>query len=199
MKKSRYFVLDLSPNIFYSSGQLINLLISSDVARYCEFKMVSQILTRRQNGTLEKVSFHKFLKISRTSFHSILLQVPTSRSEVFKSNSLGMIEKRVMMQFVQSCLKDNDFADFGLDSASTSSMSYRQLIEAKKLPESISHYLINAVAMCADESRSALEGLQSTKKFLKSVGRYGDSPFLYCMYGAGELPQCFCRSVVYFI
>lgn len=173
MKKSRQFVFDLTPNIFYSNGSLINLLISSDVARYCEFKMVSQILTRRQTGQLEKV--------------------PTSRSEVFKSSQLGMLEKRVMMQFVQSCLKDNDFADFGLEKQTAETMSFRQLIESKKFPEIITHYLVHAVAMCSDDTHSALDGLRQTRKFLKSVGRFGDSPFLYCMYGSGELPQCFCR------
>lgn len=119
---------------------------------------------------------------------------------MFKSSQLGMIEKRVMMQFVQSCLKDNDFADFGVrtDDDDECVKSFRQLIESKKLPPTIMHYLINAVAMCSDESRTALDGLRETRKFLKSVGRYGDSPFLYCMYGSGELPQCFCRCIFAF-
>ena len=55
LKLSRKFNIDLSPNLFYSRGKFIELLISSDVAKYCEFRMVTQILTRRENGTLEKV------------------------------------------------------------------------------------------------------------------------------------------------
>lgn len=99
----------------------------------------------------------------------------------------------MMMQFVQSCLKDNEFADFGLDDDSNRNKSFRQFIESKKFPPTISHYLVNAVAMCANDCRTALEGLEQTKKFLKSVGRFGESPFLYSLYGSGELPQCFCR------
>ena len=36
------------------------------------------------------------------------------------------------------------------------------------------------------------------KKFLHSVGRFGDSPFLFALYGSGELPQCFCRMSAVF-
>lgn len=105
---------------------------------------------------------------------------------------MSIIEKRVMMQFVQACLKDNNFADI-IDAERARTISFKQLISEKKLPDSIGNYLLNAVSMCADESKSAQHGLEETKRFLKSVGRFGDSPFLFCLYGSGELPQCFCR------
>ena len=31
------------------------------------------------------------------------------------------------------------------------------------------------------------------QSFLFSLGRYGNTPYLWTMYGSGELPQCFCR------
>lgn len=37
------------------------------------------------------------------------------------------------------------------------------------------------------------EGLEKMKLFLSSLGRYGTTPFLFSMYGCGELPQAFCR------
>ena len=37
------------------------------------------------------------------------------------------------------------------------------------------------------------QGLERTQKFLKSVGRYGNTAFLWSLYGSGELPQSFCR------
>ncbi|KAL3188438.1 hypothetical protein MRX96_003417 [Rhipicephalus microplus] len=39
----------------------------------------------------------------------------------------------------------------------------------------------------------APKALKSVQKFLESLGRYGNSPFLASLYGSGELPQCFCR------
>lgn len=38
-----------------------------------------------------------------------------------------------------------------------------------------------------------LQALQAMKYFLSSLGRYGNTAFLWTLYGSGELPQCFCR------
>lgn len=40
-----------------------------------------------------------------------------------------------------------------------------------------------------------LQGCAAVKRFLLSTGRFGNSPFLWALYGSGELPQCFCRWV----
>jgi RAB protein geranylgeranyltransferase component A len=176
LKLSRRFSIDLCPNIFYARGQFIELLISSDVSKYCEFRLITQILTLNKDGKLEKV--------------------PTSRSEVFKTDKLSMIEKRHMMKFIQACMKDNDFQDLIEDS--NSKMSFSEFVREKKLSESITNFIINAVAMAPNEDQSVADGLKEMKKFLSSVGRFGDSPFLYSLYGTGELPQCFCRMAAVF-
>ena len=56
LKLSRRFSIDLCPNIFYSRGSFIELLISSDVGKYSEFRLVSRILARNESGHLEKVN-----------------------------------------------------------------------------------------------------------------------------------------------
>ena len=103
-----------------------------------------------------------------------------------------MIEKRVMMQFIQSCMKDNNFEDL-LESNKAESTSFKEFIQSKKFSKSITNYLLNAVSMCPNDSQNALDGLKQVKKFLSSVDRFGNSPFLFSLYGTGELSQCFCR------
>jgi RAB protein geranylgeranyltransferase component A len=99
--------------------------------------MVSQILTRRAStGALDKV--------------------PTSRAEVFKSSQLGMVEKRVMMQFVQSCVKDNNFVDL-IEPDAADKISFKQLIANRKVPASVAHFLVNNVAMCSNDAITASE------------------------------------------
>ena len=98
--------------------------------------MVSQILTLNEKKVLEKV--------------------PTSRSDVFKTDQLSMIEKRHMMKFIQSCMKENDFKDFVSDKG-LETISFTEFIKSKKLPESVNTYIINAVAMCPSENQNALE------------------------------------------
>lgn len=185
MKLSRRFSLDLCPNIFYSRGSFIELLISSDVSKYCEFRLVSQILTLTTNKNDEIRKLEK---------------VPTSRSDVFKTNQLSMIEKRHMMKFIQSCSKDNQFADFINDEPKCKETSFRYFLKEKKLPDSVSMYILNAVAMSPSNhnNQTVMQGLNQVKKFLSSVGRFGDSPFLYSMYGTGELSQSYCRLAAVF-
>jgi RAB protein geranylgeranyltransferase component A len=142
MNKSRRFNIDLCPNVFYSRGKFIELLISSDVSKYSEFRLVSQILAQDPKSDDNS---------------SVLEKVPTSRSDVFKSNQLSIIEKRFMMQFLQKCLKEN-FDDLLIDvTEPTRRLSFKAFVERKKMPESVRNYLVNAVAMCPDEANTALE------------------------------------------
>jgi GDP dissociation inhibitor len=50
----------------------------------------------------------------------------------------------------------------------------------------------------AKDITPCLEGVTRTKRFLNSLGRYGNTPFLWPMYGSGEIPQCFCRLCAVF-
>lgn len=97
---------------------------------------MTQILTQNQCGSLEKV--------------------PTSRSDVFKTDQLSMIEKRHMMKFIQSCMKDNDFNDLIGDSESSSDLSFHQFVMNKKFSDKINNYILNAVGMIPNKSQSVL-------------------------------------------
>ena len=137
VKLSRRFSIDLCPNVFYSRGSFIELLISSDVSKYTEFRLVTQILAKNKSGSLEKV--------------------PTSRSDVFKTDQLSMIEKRHMMKFIQSCMKDNEFKDLLDESKSSSDLSFHQFIMDKKLSETINNYILNAVGMIPNRTQNVLQ------------------------------------------
>jgi hypothetical protein len=74
-----------------------------------------------------------------------------------------MVEKRVMMKFVQSCTKvdekssEESFKDLLDDDIINKKVSFKEFILSKKFPSSISNFLINAVAMCpSNNSYSAL-------------------------------------------
>lgn len=153
---------------------------------------------------IKEISKSSLLLNQSSSNHN--KKVPTSRSEVFKTSQMSMVEKRMMMQFVQACLKDNNFADLVTDEQRARTITFAQFLAERSMgSEAIVHYLLNAVAMCVRDGSAALpptsawDGLVRTRKFLQSVGHYGDSPFLFCMYGAGELSQCFCRQLIIFV
>lgn len=65
-------------------------------------------------------------------------------------------------------------------------------LKSKNLTDNLMHYVLYAIAM-ATEDTPCIEGMSRTQKFLLSLGRYGNTPFLWPMYGSGEIPQAFCR------
>ena len=42
------------------------------------------------------------------------------------------------------------------------------------------------------------EALKLIQRFIHSAGRFGNTPFLFTLYGTGELPQAFCRLCAVF-
>lgn len=70
--------------------------------------------------------------------------------------------------------------------------TFVEYLKHKKLDDQLIHYILYAIAMGGD-STPCLEGVASCQRFLQSLGRYGNTPFICPLYGSGELPQCFCR------
>ncbi|CAO1391944.1 unnamed protein product [Diamesa hyperborea] len=178
LKDSRRFNIDLIPKMNFSNGKLVDLLISSNICRYTEFRAVDKILTMLNN----KLSI-----------------VPCSRSDVFNSKNVNVVEKRLLMKFLTSCMEydkkkeeqKHEFSDFPEDG------KFLDLLKQQKLTATLIHYIHNA--MCMGNSETTFkDGLEKVKGFLASIGRYGNTPFLFPMYGCGEIPQCFCRLCAVF-
>ncbi|XP_028839582.1 rab proteins geranylgeranyltransferase component A 1 [Denticeps clupeoides] len=173
LKEGRRFNIDLVSKLMYSRGALVDLLIKSNVSRYAEFKNVNRILTYR-NGKVE--------------------QVPCSRADVFSSKQLTMVEKRMLMKFLTFCL---DFEQHPEEFQECSEQTFWAFLQTKKLTENLQHFIIHSIAMVSSETLTE-DGLRATQHFLRCLGRYGNTPFLFPLYGLGEIPQCFCRMCAVF-
>ncbi|NXC66909.1 RAE2 geranylgeranyltransferase, partial [Anhinga anhinga] len=174
VREGRRFNIDLVSKLLYSRGPLIDLLIKSNVSRYAEFKNATRILAFRE-GKVE--------------------QVPCSRADVFNSRQLAMVEKRMLMKFLTFCLDYEQHPDEYQDYENS---TFAQFLRTQKLTPSLQHFILHSIAMVSETDCSTLEGLQATKKFLQCLGRYGNTPFLFPLYGQGEIPQCFCRMCAVF-
>ncbi|KAK9870755.1 hypothetical protein WA026_009716 [Henosepilachna vigintioctopunctata] len=164
-KDSRKFVIDLCPKLQFARGDFVELLISSNIARYAEFRSISRVLTWI-NGNLEVV--------------------PCSRSDVFANNKVSVIEKRMLMKLLTSIEEDEK------NPSVTEGTTFKDFLKSKKLSENILHFVLYALSMSTNETLW-LEGIKKTKRFLNSLGRFGKTPFLFSMYGSGEITQAFCR------
>ncbi|KAM4818301.1 rab proteins geranylgeranyltransferase component A 1 isoform 1-T1 [Thomomys bottae] len=174
IKEGRRFNIDLVSKLLYSRGMLIDLLIKSNVSRYAEFKNITRILAFRE-GRVE--------------------QVPCSRADVFNSKQLTMVEKRMLMKFLTFCMNYEDHPD---DYKGYEDIAFSQYLKTQKLTPNLQYFVLHSIAMTSESSSSTIDGLKATKNFLHCLGRYGNTPFLFPLYGQGELPQCFCRMCAVF-
>ncbi|XP_037543666.1 rab proteins geranylgeranyltransferase component A 1 [Nematolebias whitei] len=170
LKEGRRFNIDLVSKLIFSHGSLVDLLIKSNVSRYAEFKNVTRILTYR-HGNVE--------------------QVPCSRADVFASRQLSVVEKRKLMRFLTSCMEETE------EQQAYNSRPYLDFLQDQQLGDNLQHFLLHSIAMVTEDTPT-LEGLASTRHFLRCLGRYGNTPFLFPVYGLGEIPQCFCRMCAVF-
>uniref|UniRef100_A0A9J8DJX5 CHM Rab escort protein n=1 Tax=Cyprinus carpio carpio TaxID=630221 RepID=A0A9J8DJX5_CYPCA len=173
VKEGRRFNIDLVSKLMYSRGALVDLLIKSNVSRYAEFKNIGHILTCR-NGKVE--------------------QVPCSRADVFASKQLTVVEKRMLMKFLTFCL---DFEQHPEEYQDYTEKPFREFLKNKKLTENLQDFVLHSIAMVTQQTLTE-EGLKATQHFLRCLGRYGNTPFLFPLYGLGEIPQCFCRMCAVF-
>lgn len=169
----RRFNIDLSPKLLFSRGPLVEALISANISHYAEFKSVTRILTYL-DGRAE--------------------DVPCSRADVFSSNVISIVEKRMLMKFLTFCLdyeqQQDQYEEF-------EDRPYSEFLQSRRLTPNLQHFIIHAIAMVKPET-TTVTGLKATQSFLQSLGRYGNTPFIWPLYGAGELPQAFCRMCAVF-
>jgi Rab GDP dissociation inhibitor len=178
--RGRDWNVDLIPKFLMANGSLVKLLIHTGVTRYLEFKSV------------EGSYVYKGGKIAK---------VPVDQKEALASDLMGMFEKRRFRNFliyVQDFQPDDPktWKDFDPN------IQNMQVLYAKfGLDKNTQDFTGHALALHRDDeylSRAAIDTINRIKLYSDSLARYGKSPYLYPMYGLGELPQGFARlSAIY--
>ncbi|CAJ0930019.1 unnamed protein product, partial [Mesorhabditis belari] len=178
-KEWRRFSIDITPKILLSRGTMVQTLCDSEVSKYAEFKCVNRLLCFCDGDK----------KICR---------VPYNRSEIFETDQLSFVDKRRIMKFMQFCLEWSKNQDEMKDWKEFADKSFSEfLATVHNLEGSTQRFITDAIAIL-EPNPTTLTGLQAVCRFIDSVGVFGPSPFLYPLYGCGELPQCFCRLCAVF-
>lgn len=158
-----------------ASGEFVKILVYTDVTRYIEFKQIS--------GSY----FCKGGKIAK---------VPTTQVEAFKTQLISLFEKnrlRKFFEFLQKYKEDDPSTHQGLDlNKDTMETVYSKF----GLEPGTQDFIGHALALHLEESyinQPAKETIEKILLYLYSMNRYGKSPYIYPMYGLGELPQGFAR------
>ncbi|XP_044749864.1 rab GDP dissociation inhibitor alpha [Coccinella septempunctata] len=178
--RGRDWNVDLIPKFLMANGSLVKLLIHTGVTRYLEFKSV------------EGSYVYKGGKIAK---------VPVDQKEALASDLMGMFEKRRFRNFliyVQDFQNDDPktWKDFD-----PNTQNMLALYDKFGLDKNTQDFTGHALALYRNDdylNEPALQTINRIKLYSDSLARYGKSPYLYPMYGLGELPQGFARlSAIY--
>ncbi|KHJ46467.1 Hsp90 protein [Trichuris suis] len=180
MGRGRDWNVDLIPKFLMANGELVKLLLSTGVTRYLEFK------------SIEGSYVYKGGKVYK---------VPADETEALTTSLMGMFEKRRFKKFlvwVQNFDFDNRSTWDGLDPFAHTMFDVYKKFE---LDDNTADFTGHALALYLNDSYKREpfgETIKRIKLYSASLERYGKSPYLYPLYGLGELPQGFARlSAIY--
>ncbi|KAF8974379.1 GDP dissociation inhibitor-domain-containing protein [Flammula alnicola] len=171
--QSRQYSICLQPAVLPSLGPLISSLVSSGVAKYSGFKLLDCVSVYHSSGHVKSV--------------------PGSKEDIFKNKEISLIEKRRLMRFLTFAA--GDFED-KQELEGKHELPFVEFLPAVfSLSEEITSVIAYSLAFCMASTEPTLPTLQRLRRYLRSGGRYGPSPFLIGHYGGiGDIAQGFCRA-----
>jgi len=178
--RDRDYAVDLIPKFIIASGELTKILVHTDVTRYLEFKQIAGSFVYR-DGQISKV--------------------PSTEMEALKSPLMGLFEKRrakKFFEFLQNWRDDDPATHQGINLDKDS----MQTVYTKfGLEPGTQDFIGHAMALYLDDdyiNKPARPTYDRIVLYTSSMARYGKSPYIYPLYGLGELPQSFARlSAIY--
>nr|CAA64439.1 GDP-dissociation inhibitor [Geodia cydonium] len=180
MGRGRDWNVDLIPKFLMANGQLVKLLIHSGVTRYLEFKSVEGSYVYKKGGKIHKV--------------------PSTEAEALSSSLMGLLEKRRFRNFVSwvgSYDEKKESTHKGVDPKKPMKAAF----EKHGLEQNTIDFVGHALALYRDDAyinEPCGPTISRIQLYSESIQRYGKSPYLYPLYGLGELPQGFARlSAIY--
>ncbi|MCJ1370599.1 Rab GDP dissociation inhibitor alpha [Loxospora ochrophaea] len=178
--------IDLVPKLLMSNGELTNILVSTDVTKYLEFKQIAGSYVQQGNGARATVA-----------------KVPSDSGEALRSPLMGLFEKRRAKRFLEwvGAFNEDDPASYGGLALNTCTM--KEVYDKYGLEASTRDFIGHSMALYQtddyiSEKGTAKDCVQRIRLYVNSMARYGKSPYIYPLYGLGELPQGFARlSAIY--
>eukprot|EP00834_Sanchytrium_tribonematis_P004093 NODE_184_length_13742_cov_0.550539.p5 type:complete len:339 gc:universal NODE_184_length_13742_cov_0.550539:10593-11609(+) len=173
--KDRDWNIDLIPKLMMANGKLVRMLMHTKVNDYLQFQQIQGSYVLR-DGKINKV--------------------PVTAMEALNSNLMGFFEKRRAKNFFEFVegVKENDQKTWkGLH---IYQMNVKLIFDHFGLEPGTRDFIGHSLALYLDESYLTLPAWDCIEKiqlYTSSLLRFGKSPYVYPLYGLGELPQSFAR------
>jgi Rab GDP dissociation inhibitor len=131
---------------------------------------------------------------------SQVYKVPATDVEALKSPLMGLFEKRRARKFfiyVQNYEEDDPRTHEGMD---LNRVTTKELFAKYGVDENTIDFIGHSLALHRDDyylGEPALETVKKVKLYAESMARFqGGSPYIYPLYGLGELPQVFWTCIL---
>eukprot|EP00916_Digyalum_oweni_P019489 GHVL01032417.1.p1 GENE.GHVL01032417.1~~GHVL01032417.1.p1 ORF type:complete len:456 (+),score=50.47 GHVL01032417.1:61-1428(+) len=181
---NRDWNVDLVPKFVMADGKLVSMLLKTKVTRYLEWKSV--------DGTY----VYQYQKAGLISGEKYIHKVPSNDNEALKSPLMGLQEKfrcKSFMQFAASydSTKKETWKSFNPDKT-----TMEEVYKHFNLQPNTIDFIGHAIALYYNDGylkRSMRETMDKIGLYMNSISRYGNSPFIYPVYGLGGLPEGFSR------
>jgi Rab GDP dissociation inhibitor len=175
--RTRDYNVDLCPKFLMACGNLVKVLLQTGVTRYLEFKSVSGSFVFK-GGKIHKV--------------------PSTAAEALSSGLMGMFQKRYFKNFLEFCANyeknDPKTHKKGVD---VEKITPLELYKKFDCDADTQQFCGHSLALYSDDSYlhrpDCTDFIQKIKLYANSVARYGNSPYIYPVWGLGGLPEGFSR------
>jgi len=172
---SRDYNIDLIPKFIMASGELVKMLIKTDVTKYLEFKVIEGSYVFKQ-GKINKV--------------------PATEKEALSSPLMGLLEKRRFKKFLEFTASWETGSGKNYKGSDPDKCTMREIFKKFSLEDSTCEFSGHALALHLNDDyldQPASQTLVKIRLYFESLARHLKSPYIYPMYGLAELPQAFAR------
>jgi Rab GDP dissociation inhibitor len=167
-----------------ANGSLVKLLLKTNVSQYLEWKAV--------DGTFV-YQFDKGGMLSKPK--GVIHKVPATTAEALKSDLMGMFEKnrcKKFFQFIQDYEKNDPKTQNGMPPDTL----FKDVVKKFGLEPNTIDFVGHAVALYTNDDfleKRAEPTIDKMQLYFNSFGRYGNSPFIYPVWGLSGLAEGFSR------
>uniref|UniRef100_A0A3B4EC61 Rab GDP dissociation inhibitor n=1 Tax=Pygocentrus nattereri TaxID=42514 RepID=A0A3B4EC61_PYGNA len=175
MGQGKEWTIDLIPKFLLSNGQLVKMLLYTEVTRYLDFKVVEGSYVY-QAGKIHKV--------------------PVTEADTQASDLMGMFDKRRFRKLLLFVLNFDEHDPRTFLDMDPNRTTMRDVFRHFDLGTDAVEFTGHALALQSGDDyldQPCLQTLKRIKLYSDSLARYDHSPYLYPLYGLGELPQGFAR------
>eukprot|EP00003_Mantamonas_plastica_P030691 TRINITY_DN771_c0_g2_i2.p1 TRINITY_DN771_c0_g2~~TRINITY_DN771_c0_g2_i2.p1 ORF type:complete len:367 (-),score=126.60 TRINITY_DN771_c0_g2_i2:8-1108(-) len=164
------------PKFLISTGQLVKLLLHTGVTRYLEFKAIDGSYVYRGKQ---------------------VYKVPSNDSEALSSKLMGWFEKRRAQKFFVFLQNVDEDDESTWNDMNLNKVPMAEVFKTYGLEDDTIDFIGHAMALHTTDdflSEPAMDTIKKIRLYVNSMGRYGKgSPYIYTLYGLGEIPQAFAR------